>query len=140
MKYLLDTCVISELIKPVPHKKVISWIKDIPSEMLFLSVITIGEIRKGIIKLPESKKKQKLALWLNTILEEYKERIITIDLMVADTWGIIQANAEKNGFPMSSIDGLIAATSYTHNLTLITRNEDDFTSCKIPIINPWKIK
>ena len=107
--------------------------------MLFISVITIGEIRKGITKIPGSKKKQKLVLWLNTILEEYKERIIPIDLMVADTWGIMQGNAEKNGLPMSSIDGLIAATTYTYNLTLITRDEDDFTNSKIPIINPWKL-
>ena len=138
MKYLLDTCVISEFVKPVPHKNVISWIKDISSEMLFLSVVTIGEIRKGITKLPDSKKKQKLTLWLNTLLEEYKERIIPIDLMVADTWGIIQGNAEKNGKPMATIDGLISATAYTHNLTFITRNEEDFTISKIPIINPWK--
>lgn len=138
MKYLLDTCVISEFVKPVPHKNVISWIKDISSEMLFLSVVTIGEIRKGITKLPDSKKKQELSLWLNTLLGEYKERIIPIDLMVADTWGIIQGNAEKNGKPMATIDGLISSTAYTHNLTLITRNEEDFTISKIPIINPWK--
>ncbi|MDY6987087.1 MAG: type II toxin-antitoxin system VapC family toxin [Thermodesulfobacteriota bacterium] len=139
MKYLLDTSVISEFVKPVPHEKVIAWIKDISSEMLYLSVITVGEIRKGITRLPDSKKKQKLVLWLNTILEEYKERIIPIDLMVADTWGIMQGNAEKSGLPISSIDGLIAATTYTYNLTLITRNEDDFTSSKIPTINPWKL-
>jgi len=106
--------------------------------MLFLSVVTIGEIRKGITKLPDSKKKQELTLWLNTLLEEYKERIIPIDLMVADTWGIIQGNAEKNGKPMATIDGLISATAYTHNLTFITRNEEDFAISKIPIINPWK--
>ena len=138
MKYLLDTCVISEFVKPSPNKKVISWINEIPSEMLFISVVTIGEIRKGITKLPDSKKKQKLTLWLNTILEEYKERIISIDLTVADTWGILQGDAEKNGVPMSSIDGLIAATAYTHNLTLITRNEEDFNNSKISLINPWK--
>ena len=138
MKYLLDTCVISEFVKPTPNKKVISWINEIPSEMLFISVVTIGEIRKGITKLPNSKKKQQLTLWLNTILEEYKERIISIDLTVADTWGILQGDAEKNGVPMSSIDGLIAATAYTHNLTLITRNEEDFNNSKISLINPWK--
>ncbi len=138
MKYLLDTCVISEFVKPTPNKKVISWINEIASEMLFISVITIGEIRKGITKLPESKKKQKLTLWLNTILEEYDERVISIDLAVADTWGILQGDADKNGVPMSSIDGLIAATAYTHNLTLITRNEEDFNNSKISLINPWK--
>ena len=110
----------------------------ISSEMLFLSVITIGEIRKGITNLPNSKKKQELTLWLNTIVEEYEERIIPIDLEIADTWGIMQSNAEKNGHPMATIDGLVAATAYNHNLTLITRNEEDFTISKIPIINPWE--
>ena len=139
MNYLLDTCVISELVKTKPDLRVVQWVRAQDEKSLFLSVITIGEIRKGISKLPDSKKKQKLALWLNTILEEYKERIIPIDLVVADTWGIIQSNAEKKGVPMSSMDGLIAATTYTHNLTLITRNEDDFTISKIPLINPWKL-
>lgn len=138
MKYLLDTCVLSELVKPLPAPDVIAWLKDIPSEELFLSVLTIGEIRKGLTKLPDSAKKKKLALWLNTILEEYRDRIIPIDLMVSDTWGIIQGNAEREGKPMSSIDGLIAATTYTHNLTLVTRNENDFESSNIPIMNPWK--
>ena len=138
MKYLLDTCVISELVKPSPKKKVVSWLKKTSSETLFLSVITIGEVRKGLAKLPESIKKEKLAVWLDTLLEEYQERILPIDLMVAENWGVIQGNAEKAGALMASIDSLIAATTYTHNLTLVTRNESDFTPSQIPIINPWE--
>ncbi len=139
MKYLLDTCIISELIKPFPDKKIISWLKNEPSQSLFLSVITIGEIRKGLSKLPVSVKKEKLTVWLNILLEEYGERILTIDLSVAENWGEIQGRAEKAGTPMLSIDGLIAAITYTNNMTLVTRNENDFIAANIPILNPWKL-
>jgi predicted nucleic acid-binding protein len=139
VKYLLDTCVISELVKPTPNRKVVDWINELPSEALFLCVITIGEVRKGLTKLPDSRKKERLTLWLNTLLIEYSERIFFIDLMVCENWGVIQGNAEKAGTPMSTIDSLIAATAYTHNLTIVSRNENDFTLSNIPIINPWKL-
>lgn len=139
VKYLLDTCVISELVKLAPNPKIIEWLNQEPSESLFLSVITIGEVRKGLTRLPDSKRKERLSGWLNTLLEDYAERILPIDLKVAETWGFIQGNAEKAGTPMSSIDSLIAATSYTHNLILATRNESDFIPGNIPIINPWKL-
>lgn len=139
MKYLLDTCVISELVKPAPNRKVVDWLNEVPSKALFLSVMTIGEIEKGLTKLPDSKKKERLTLWLNTLLNEYQERILPVDLMVAENWGILQGNAEMAGTPMSSIDSLLAATTYTHNLTLVTRNESDFVPGITPIINPWKL-
>ena len=139
MNYLLDTCVISELVKPAPNRKVIDWLNEMPSGVLFLCAITIGEIRKGLTKLPDSGKKERLTLWLNTLLIEYKERILPIDLTVCENWGVLQGNAEKAGTPMSSFDGLLAATTYTHNLTLATRNESDFTPANIPVINPWKL-
>ena len=139
MNYLLDTCVISELVKPAPNRKVIDWLNELPSGVLFLCAITIGEVRKGLTKLPDSGKKERLTLWLNTLLIEYKERILPIDLTVCENWGVLQGNAEKAGTPMSSIDGLLAATTYTHNLTLATRNENDFTPANIPVINPWKL-
>ena len=139
MNYLLDTCVISELVKPAPNRKVIDWLNELPSKTLFLCAITIGEIRKGLTKLPDSGKKERLTLWLNTLLTEYKKRILPIDLTVCENWGVLQGNAEKAGTPMSSIDGLLAATTYTHNLTLVTRNESDFYPSNIPIINPWKL-
>ena len=139
MKYLLDTCVISELVKPAPNRKIIDWLNELSSEALFLCAITIGEVRKGLTKLPASGKKERLTIWLNTLLIEYKEQILSIDLMVCENWGVLQGNAEKAGTPMSTIDGLIAATAYTHNLTLATRNENDFTPSNIPILNPWKL-
>lgn len=137
MNYLLDTCVISEIVKPAPSSRVIMWINSIPSERLFLCSITIGEIRRGLTKLPESKKKERLTDWLNTLLENYQDRIHSIDITVAENWGIMQGKAENEGMPMSSIDSLIAATAYTHNLILVTRNEEDFQASKLSIINPW---
>ena len=138
MKYLLDTCVISELVKPSPNPMVLDWLNDIPSERLFLSVITIGEIRKGLTKLPDSKRKYRLTEWLNSLLEDYQDRIYTIDLTVAENWGVMQGKAEKSGMPMSSMDSLIAAIAYTHNLVLVTRNIIDFKASNLPINNPWK--
>jgi toxin FitB len=137
VNYLLDTCVISELVKLAPSSRVVNWINNIPSERLFLCSLTIGEIRKGLTKLPESKKKEKLTDWLNTLLENYQDRIYPIDITVAENWGVIQGKAENEGMPMSSIDGLIAATSHTHNLILVTRNEKDFQASNLSIINPW---
>ena len=138
MNYLLDTCVISELVKNSPDKNVMDWLMNTPAERLYLSVITIGEIRKGLLKLPDSKRKDLLANWLNSLLEDYKNRILTIDLTVAENWGLIQGKAEKEGNSMPSIDGLIAAIAYTHNLAIVTRNVNDFKPSGIPIKNPWK--
>ncbi len=139
MKYLLDTCVISELVKPAPDKKLIRWLENEPSHSLFLSVITIGEIRKGISRLPASRKKEKLTIWLNMLLEEYTDRVLPVDLTVAENRGEMQSKTEKAGVTMPSIDGLIAAIAYTNNMTLVTRDEDDFSNADIPVINPWKI-
>ena len=137
MNYLLDTCVISELVKAVPNENVIDWITHVPNERLFLSVITIGEIRKGITKLPDSKKKYQLTSWLNTLLEEYQEKICPVDLDVAESWGVIQGKAESNGTPVASIDSLIAAVAQTYNLIVVTRNEKDFAPTNVTVLNPW---
>ncbi len=139
MKYLLDTCVISEIVKPCPNKLLLEWFKDTPSDRLFLSVLTIGEIRKGIAKLPSSKKKATLSEWLNTLIEDYKDRIIPVDLVTAENCGEMQSAAEKNGFTLPTIDGLIATITRTNNLILVTRNESDFQGCNIPLFNPWNI-
>ncbi len=137
MNYLLDTCVISELVKPTPDTNVIDWINNTPSERLYLSVITIGEVRKGLTKLPDSKRKDLLTNWLNSLLEDYDNRIYPINLRVTVNWGIIQGKAEKKGTPMASIDSLIAATAYTYNLVLVTRNVRDFEAGNLPLRNPW---
>ena len=138
MNYLLDTCVISELVEPAPNPSVTDWFQAVPADALFLSVLTIGELRKGLVKLPDSTKKEQLTVWLTTLLEDYHTRILPVDMAVSERWGIMQGHAEQKGTPMSTIDGLIAATASTHNLLLVTRNERDFAPSQIPLVNPWK--
>ncbi|MCX7068061.1 MAG: type II toxin-antitoxin system VapC family toxin [Methylococcales bacterium] len=137
MKYLLDTCAISEFTKPEADTGVIEWFNNVNSDDLYLSVINIGEIKKGINKLPASKKKQDLLFWLETLFEDYHNRILTVDLAVMENWSLIVANVEKKGQSVASMDSIIAAVAYTHHLTLVTRNERDFYACNIPMINPW---
>jgi len=137
LKYLLDTCAISEITKPLTNRGFIEWLESTDSEDLYLSVINIGEVKKGINKLPPSKKKQDLLFWLETLLEDYQNRILTVDLNVMENWSLLVANAEKRGQPIASLDSIIAATAYTHHLTLVTRNERDFYACNISVINPW---
>jgi toxin FitB len=139
MKYLLDTCVISELIKKKPDKKVVEWIGGCAEEMLFLSVLTIGEIQKGIARLSEESRKASLQSWLDSQLRErFSDRVLAITEDVALTWGIIQGEAELKGKPLPTIDGLIGATAICNNLTIATRNEKDILQSGARIFNPWQ--
>ena len=140
MNYLLDTCIISELIKKKPEKKVVDWISEIPETSLFLSVFTIGEIHKGIEKLPDGKKKKELHSWVNSDLKErFENRILLFDLTSAIKWGEIQGQAELIGKPMSLIDGMISATAIVHDLILVTRNTTDIEYSGATLINPWDL-
>jgi len=139
MKYLLDTCVISEIIRPRPSKKVTKWIKKEDESNFFISVLTIGELHKGIEKLAESKRKEKLHNWVeNDLKERFWNRIIDIDIQVAMIWGKIQGMTERIGKPMPAIDSLIAATGITHHLTVVTRNTSDMRESGVVLLNPWE--
>ncbi|WP_414621108.1 type II toxin-antitoxin system VapC family toxin [Calothrix sp. CCY 0018] len=136
---LLDTCVISELVAKQPSEKVIDWIDNLEQESIYLSVITIGEIYKGIEKLPESKRKVNLQKWLNEeLLIRFRGKILVVDTDVMLVWGKLTARLEIEGKRMPAIDSLIAAIAIHHNCSLITRNEDDFKNVALSIINPWK--
>ena len=138
MKYLLDTCVISELVKLKPNPKVVKWINSKHEHDFYLSVLTIGEIQKGISKLSESKKKDPLFDWLNSeLLERFEGRILHVDEITAMRWGTIQGELEAMGNKMPTIDGLIAATAQIFELTIVTRNGDDMEKSGVEIINPW---
>ena len=139
MKYLLDTCVISEVIKRKPSSNVIKWIKQEEESNFFISVLTIGELHKGIEKLDESKRKEELHNWVeNDLTERFYNRIINIDMQVAMMWGKIQGMTERVGKPIPAIDSLIAATGITHHLTVVTRNTSDMKESGAVLLNPWE--
>ena len=138
MNFLLDTCVISELVKPKPNSKVTKWISSCPEETLYLSTLTIGEIQKGITILPDSRKKDQLQKWLDhDLMKRFDRRIVGIDTKVSQKWGEIQAQTEKKGVKMPVVDSLIAATGLVHDMTVVTRNADDMKSSNVNIFNPW---
>ncbi|MCJ7600812.1 MAG: type II toxin-antitoxin system VapC family toxin [Desulfobulbaceae bacterium] len=139
MKFLMDTCVISEIIRPKPSSKVIAWIKKEDESNFFISVLTFGELHKGIEKLAESKRKEELHNWVeNDLTERFLGRIIDVDIQVAMLWGKIQGIAEKAGKPMPAVDSLIAATGIAHHLTVVTRNTADMEESGVALLNPWK--
>jgi tRNA(fMet)-specific endonuclease VapC len=138
MKFLLDTCVISELIARQPDSGLLEWIDNIAEERVYLSVITIGEIKKGIEKLPDSKRRSELVGWLeDELLVRFKDRLLPIDLNVMLVWGELTAGLEKKGRRMPAIDSLIAAIAVQGALSVVTRNETDFEHSGVPVINPW---
>ena len=138
MSFLLDTCVISELVAKQPSPAVVHWVDSIDENMLFLSAITIGEIKRGIEKLPDSSRKSALEDWLESdLLIRFRDKILSIDAAVMLVWGQLAADLEKQGKPMPAIDSLIAATCLQGKLDLVTRNESDFVHSGVSVINPW---
>jgi toxin FitB len=139
MKALLDTCVISELVSKRPTPKVVEFVDSLDPEDVYLSVITIGEIVKGIEKLPSSKRKTGLQTWLNDdLLVRFEGNIVPLDIEILVEWGRITARLEVAGKTMPAIDSLIAATVLARKMTLVTRNVSDFEGTDAEIVNPWK--
>jgi tRNA(fMet)-specific endonuclease VapC len=139
MKYLLDTCVISELVAKQPHPGVVEFVDTLDPDDVVLSVITIGEITKGIEKLPRSKRKQELLTWLKEdLLIRFDGKLLALDTEVLVAWGMLTARLEASGRTMPAIDSLIAATVLAQQATLVTRNVDDFAGTGVEIINPWE--
>ena len=139
MNYLLDTNVISELIAKQPNQKVVAWLDILDPNTIYLSVITVGEIRKGIEKLPASKRKDTVKAWLETdLLLQFQGRILDITPEVMLIWGELSGRLENEGKPIAALDALIAATALQAMLGLVTRNESDFEHTGVTIINPWK--
>lgn len=139
MKFLLDTYVISETFRPNPSSKVIEWINKEDESNFFISVLTFGELHKGIEKLTESKRKEELHNWVeNDLKERFMNRIINIDLQIAMLWGKIQGIAERSGRPMPAVDSLIAATGMALHLTVVTRNTADMKESGVALLNPWE--
>jgi len=140
VKYLLDTNIISEFISKYPDQKVVDYILSLKEEDLFLSVITIGEIKSGIEKLDEGKRKESLLAWLeNDLLTRFSGRILSLNVDVMLTWGKLNPSLKKLGTPLPIMDSLIGATCKVEKMTLITRNEKDFKNINIKIVNPFNI-
>jgi len=137
--FLLDTNIISELVKPKPEANVTEWVENTDESLLYLSVLTFGEIRRGIAALPQSRRRATLEAWLDKDLRaRFEGRILIIDQEVADRWGLLTAAARNSGIVLPVIDGLLAATALEHNLTLVTRDTGQIPSMGVEVFNPWE--
>ncbi len=135
MSYLVDTNALSELRRRQPNPGVVAWFSQRPATTLYVSVLTLGEIRKGIETLPDSERRLTLLDWLEVELPAFfAGRILSVDGHVADRWGRLLAEA---GRPVPAIDSLLAATALCHDLRLVTRNARDFSFPGLDVINPW---
>ena len=140
MNFLLDTCAISETIKPKPDAGFMGWLQDQQADQLFICTITLGELRKGMDSLPASPKKHNLLLWLIRLTNEYADRFLDFDTESAFTWGALSASMEAAGTPLSVLDAMIAACALRHGCTLVSRNEGDYQGTGVPLLNPWNTK
>jgi predicted nucleic acid-binding protein len=137
--FLLDTNIISELIKSEPDGNVRRWVDDTDESILFLSVLTLGEIRNGIERLNPGKRRGRLESWLTVDLRlRFQDRILAVNEAIAERWGALSATGAKKGRPIPVIDGLLAATALHHDLMLVTRNDTDVSGTGVPTFNPWQ--
>lgn len=137
--YLLDTNCISELVRVKPAPSVMMWVEATDEALLHLSVLTLGEIRKGVAGLPHGRRRTHLETWLEVELRaRFAGRILPIDAAVADRWGLLAASAKGDGRTLSIIDGLLAATALHYNLAVVSRNVSDFASTQVQVLNPWQ--
>lgn len=136
--FLIDTCAISEVVRPRPNAGLSQWLQSMEPTQIYLSVVTIGEVRKGIECCSDTTRKARLATWLiNDVPHQFGGRILPFDADVADRWGRLIATLEQAGTTPSAIDSLIAATALEHNLSVVTRNERHFKTMGVGITNPW---
>jgi predicted nucleic acid-binding protein len=141
--FLLDTNVISEFAHPdnEPEARVRQWLESVDPESLYASVLTCGEIRKGIEKLDAGKRRTHLEQWLEKDFHEWFEnRLLVVNEAIANRWGILTAEARRKGRPLAIIDGLLSATALEHDLTVVTRNSSDFSNIGASVLNPWEAK
>ncbi len=135
MNYLTDANVLSEATRPSPDSKVLAWLERHEKE-LFLSAVTVGELQRGVALYPQSRKRAALAKWLGQVLETFVGRILPVDSQIAVAWGNYYAARQQKGHKPPALDSLVAATALVHDLTVATRNPDDFPD--VPLTNPWK--
>ncbi len=138
MSYLLDTCVLSEYSKPKPNAGVLQFVDAQQKRDLYVSVLTIGEVQRGILQLPASKRRAHLESWLHEDLKErFKGRCLPVDIHVAEQWSIVTTTARRKGYTIPVVDGLLVATAIAHNLTFVTRDVTSLQWAGGRIANPW---
>jgi len=138
MSFLLDTNVVSEWIKPLPNPGVIQWLTTVEENEIFLSVVSVTELRYGIERMPAGIRRQRLDQWLvEELLPRFDRRIFPVDLAIANAGGKLVARSESKGRPMEPRDAFIAATAEVYDLTLVTRNASDFHATIKAIVTPW---
>ena len=138
MSFLLDTNVVSEWVKPRPDAGVVAWLAEVDEDRVYVSVITLAELRYGIERMATGRRRTRLDEWLrNELPLRFEGRILAINGAIADAWGKIVARGEASGRPMGVTDAFIAATVEVHGLTLVTRNASDFEATLKSVVNPW---
>lgn len=138
MSFLLDTNVVSEWVKPRPDPGVVAWLAAADEDRVFLSVVSLAELRYGIDRLADGGRRRGLDDWLREELPlRFEDRVLLVDRAIADRWGELVARREAAGRPISAMDAFIAATASVHGLTLVTRNTADFRSVVKDVVNPW---
>jgi predicted nucleic acid-binding protein len=137
--FLLDTNCISELVRPRPEPRILEWLEATDEALLFLSVLTLGEIRKGVAGLAAGRRRTLLEAWLEVDLPaRFKGRVLPIDAAVADQWGALAAEAKRKGRAVATVDGLLAATALHFDLTLVSRNVQDFALLPVRLLDLWE--
>lgn len=138
MIFLLDTNVISEFGKPRPDANVLRWVSEIDEVRVFLSVVSIAEIRRGIELLPDGSRRDRLVNWLaSDVSQRFEGRVLPVDERIAEAWGVMMARSQRIGVSLSTLDAFLAATSSVHEAILVTRNVCHFEQLGISVINPW---
>jgi hypothetical protein len=139
LSFLLDTNVLSEWVKPRPNPGVIAWLADVDEDRVFISVVTLAELRHGVERLALGTRRDRLEAWLRDALPlRFEGRILPIDLAIADEWGKLVARRHTLGRPIGVMDAFLAATAETHALALVTRNRSDFDASVTTVIDPWR--
>ena len=138
MNFLLDTNVLSEVQRPAPDLKVLGWLDAVDEDRVFISVVSIAELRRGVALMDAGRRRDALAAWLaNDLPGRFAGRILPIDYAVAGQWGDLMAQSRRSGVALSVMDGFFAATALAKDLTLVTRNVRDFASFGLALLNPW---
>jgi predicted nucleic acid-binding protein len=139
MSFLLDTNVVAEWVKPRPEPQVVSWLAAVDEDRVFLSVVSLAEIRRGIEAMELGRRRERLATWLTDELPaRFEGRVLDVDSHVAHNWGVVTVRSQKAGIVIGAMDAFFAATAQTHGLTLVTRDIGDFKAAGIELYDPWQ--